>query len=47
METARLFTTVDGRLVRADGFPPHPGRFDRAGLDLERLAPRGPGSGAG
>jgi pilus assembly protein CpaF len=37
VETADVFTTRDGQLVRADGWPPHPERFDRAGLDLSRL----------
>jgi pilus assembly protein CpaF len=37
VETADLFRTVDGRLVRADGWPPHPERFARAGFDLPRL----------
>ena len=34
VETADLFVQRDGRLVRADGFPPHPERFERAGYDL-------------
>ncbi len=34
VETADLFTTRDDKLVRADGFPPHPERFRRAGIDL-------------
>ncbi len=37
VETADVFTTRGGQLVRADGWPPHPERFDRAGLDLSRL----------
>ena len=37
VETANLFVTAGGRLVRADGYPPHPERFDWAGLDLPRL----------
>ncbi len=37
VETAELFTTRDGRLVRADGWPPHPDRFARAGIDLRAL----------
>ena len=37
VETADVFTTRGGQLVRADGFPPHPERFDRAGYDLARL----------
>jgi pilus assembly protein CpaF len=37
VETADVFTTRGGRLVRADGFPPHPDRFERAGIDVARL----------
>jgi pilus assembly protein CpaF len=37
VETADLFTTRGGQLVRADGHPPHPDRFARAGADLTRL----------
>ena len=37
VEVADLFTTRGSRLVRADGFPPHPERFEWAGLDLARL----------
>ena len=37
VETADLFTTVGGHLVRADGYPPHEERFARAGLDLPAL----------
>jgi pilus assembly protein CpaF len=37
VETADVFTSRAGRLVRADGWPPHPDRFDRAGYDLARL----------
>ena len=37
VETANLFVTAGGRLVRADGYPPHPERFDWAGLGLPRL----------
>jgi pilus assembly protein CpaF len=40
VETADIFTTRRGRLVRADGFPPHPERFEAAGLDLARLLAR-------
>lgn len=32
-----LFVTRDDRLVRADGYPPHPERFARAGHDLPQL----------
>ena len=31
IETADLFTSREGRLRRADGFPPHRGAFERAG----------------
>ena len=37
VETADIFTTVDGRLVRAEGYPPHPDRFARHGIDLPAL----------
>ena len=37
VETADVFTTVGGQLVRADGWPPHQCRFERAGFDLVRL----------
>lgn len=37
VETADIFATRGGRLVRADGFPPHTERFERAGIDLVRL----------
>ena len=37
VETADLFTTVDGRLERAQGFPPHPDRIARHGIDLPAL----------
>ena len=37
VETADVFATRDEQLVRADGWPPHPERFDRAGFDLARL----------
>lgn len=37
IETADLFTTREGRLVRADGFPPHDDRFQRSGYDLAAL----------
>lgn len=43
IETADIFTTVDDRLVRADGYPPHPDRFARIGIDLAAVLapPRG------
>jgi pilus assembly protein CpaF len=37
IETADLYVTRDGRLARADGFPPHAERFQRLGLDLPSL----------
>ncbi|GAB4065360.1 ATPase, T2SS/T4P/T4SS family [Angustibacter speluncae] len=37
VETADVFTTRHGQLVRADGYPPHPDRFERVGIDLARL----------
>jgi pilus assembly protein CpaF len=45
VETADVFVTRGDRLVRADGWPPHPERFERAGHDLARLlSPYGDGS---
>jgi pilus assembly protein CpaF len=35
--TADVYTTRDGALVRADGWPPHPDWFERAGVDLRAL----------
>jgi pilus assembly protein CpaF len=37
VETADIFTTREGQLVRADGYPPHPDRFARHGHDLAAL----------
>jgi len=37
VETADVFTTRDGRLVRADGYPPHAERYAAAGFDLAAL----------
>ncbi|SDG94535.1 pilus assembly protein CpaF [Klenkia brasiliensis] len=37
IETADVFTTREGRLVRAEGYPPHPERFAAAGFDLPAL----------
>jgi pilus assembly protein CpaF len=37
VETADIYTTRGDALVRADGYPPHPDRFVRAGSDLTRL----------
>jgi pilus assembly protein CpaF len=41
VETADLFVTRGDRLVRAEGWPPHPERFARTGSDVtELLAPQ-------
>ena len=37
VEMAEIFTTRGGELVRAEGFPPHPERFERAGYDVAAL----------
>ena len=37
IEIADLFVTRDGRLQRADGFPPHAEAFERAGYDVAAL----------
>lgn len=37
VETADIFATRGDELVRADGWPPHADRFERAGFDLARL----------
>ena len=37
IETADIFTTVNGELVRASGFPPHLERFQSVGVDLAEL----------
>ncbi len=37
VETTDIFNTQDGFLVRADGFPPHPERFQRNGINLVGL----------
>ncbi len=37
VEVADLFSTRAHRLVRADGFPPHPERFEWADIDLVQL----------
>ncbi len=37
VETADVFVTRGGQLTRADGWPPHPERFERSGYDLARL----------
>ena len=37
VETADVFTTRGGALVRAEGWPPHLERFEHAGFDLAQL----------
>jgi pilus assembly protein CpaF len=37
VETTDVFTSREGRLVRADGYPPHPERFATLGIDLAAL----------
>ena len=37
VETEDVFTSVDGKLFRAQGFPPHLDRFERHGIDLVAL----------
>src|SRR3954471_7146286 len=37
IETADLFVTQGNRLMRAEGWPPHPDRFVAAGIDLPAL----------
>ena len=37
IETADIFTSRGGQLVRAEGFPPHVDRFERAGYDIAAL----------
>ena len=37
VEVADMFVTRGERLVRADGWPPHPERFVTSGIDLARL----------
>ena len=37
IEIADICTTRDRQLVRADGFPPHVDRFERAGYDIAAL----------
>lgn len=42
VEAAEVYVTRHGRLVRADGWPPHADRFARAGHDLAALLAPGP-----
>ena len=37
VETTDVFATREGRLVRADGFPPHADRYARSGTDVVAL----------
>jgi len=37
IEVSDLFRLKGGRLVRGDGFPPHPDRYERVGADLPAL----------
>jgi pilus assembly protein CpaF len=37
IETAEIFTRRGDRVVRADGYPPHPERYQRVGVDLASL----------
>jgi pilus assembly protein CpaF len=37
IETADIFTSRRGRLVRADGYPPHAERYESVGADLPAL----------
>jgi pilus assembly protein CpaF len=34
IEAAEIFASRGGRLERAEGFPPHPERYEAAGIDL-------------
>ena len=45
VETADVFHARDGHLVRADGYPPHPERFARTGIDLAALLRRAEADG--
>jgi pilus assembly protein CpaF len=40
VETADVFTTRGGELVRADGYPPHLDRYALAGFDVAALLAR-------
>lgn len=37
IETSELFVTEGGRLARGSGYPPHPERYEAAGVDLARV----------
>jgi pilus assembly protein CpaF len=46
IELEPIFETgTDGRLARADGFPPHPDRFARAGVDVSGILSSGAATG--
>ena len=34
IETSELFTLRGGRLERGSGYPPHPERYEQAGIDI-------------
>ena len=42
VETADVFVPAADGWCRADGYPPHPDRFERAGIDLSALLSRAP-----
>jgi pilus assembly protein CpaF len=46
VEIADLFVQRGGQLVRADGYPPHADRFERAGYDLTALLAHGAETGS-
>ncbi|GAA4357870.1 CpaF family protein [Angustibacter luteus] len=46
VETTDVFTSRGGRLQRAAGFPPHPERYERVGIDVARLLAPREGDGA-
>ncbi len=43
VEMSEIFTNRNGELVRGHGFPPHPERFERAGIEVAQLL-RAPGA---
>lgn len=45
IETTEIFASRGGRLVRTDGYPPHPERFEAQGVDLARLLNDQPDAG--
>jgi pilus assembly protein CpaF len=44
IETTDLFATRNGKLARTDGYPPHPERYEAAGIDLLSVL-HAPGAG--